>query len=218
MLVTIFLFYRRISKTGNEHREAENIISNFTQNFGRNIRKQKSEIKPLSGRVHKLSLERKQLIGKLERFREELKKNAKYPEIIGQSESKLKAEIQAVEEEIKQVAKTQKAIEQKLEKVEKISIRPRRVRPNLDLKTAITIGRDKALASLTEYQIKILKILAAEGEKTAPEMRPKIGISREHTSRLMRRLYNEGYVERDMGKMPYVYRIKEEARKILGSA
>jgi uncharacterized membrane protein len=215
MLVSVFLFYRRISNAGNEHREAEKVISNFTLNFGRNIRKQESEIELLSGKVHNLSLEREKLLRKLERFREELKKSANYPEKIGQSQSKLMAEIQVVEEELKKVVKTQKTIEQKLEKVEKMPTRPRRARSKLDLKTAITIRRDKALAPLTEYQIKILKILAAEGEKTAPEMRPKIGISREHTSRLMRRLYDEGYVERDMRKMPYIYRIKEEAREIL---
>lgn len=215
MLVSIFLFYRRISKADNEYREAKNVVSNITLNFGRKMRKQENEIRLLFERAGNLSSEREKLLRKLDKSRNELTKIVGNPERTVQSQSKVIAEVKAIEEEIGQVAKTQKTIEQKLEKLEKIRPRLRRARPKLDITTPITIKRDRALASLTEYQVKILEILATEGEKTAPEMKDKIGITREHTARLMRRLYDESYVERDMRKMPYVYRIKEAAREIL---
>jgi DNA-binding IclR family transcriptional regulator len=60
-----------------------------------------------------------------------------------------------------------------------------------------------------------LEILAEEGEKTAPEIKDRIKLTREHTARLMKKLYEEGYLERDSGKIPYAYRIKEEMLKIL---
>ena len=61
----------------------------------------------------------------------------------------------------------------------------------------------------------VLETIGKEGEKTAPEIREKIGLTREHSARLMKKLYKDGYLERDTHKMPYVYRLKEEMQKIL---
>jgi DNA-binding MarR family transcriptional regulator len=61
----------------------------------------------------------------------------------------------------------------------------------------------------------VIEIIGKEGEKTAPEIREKINLTREHTARLMKKLYKNGYLERDTHKMPYVYRLKEEMQKIL---
>ena len=56
----------------------------------------------------------------------------------------------------------------------------------------------------------VLETIAKEGERTAPEIREKIKLTREHTARLRNKLYKDGYLERDTNKMPYVYRLKEE--------
>jgi DNA-binding Lrp family transcriptional regulator len=61
----------------------------------------------------------------------------------------------------------------------------------------------------------VLEILALEGPKTAPEIKDRIKLSREHTARLMKKVYEEGYVERDTGKIPFKYRIKKEMEKLL---
>ncbi len=50
----------------------------------------------------------------------------------------------------------------------------------------------------------ILDILA-EGPKTSREIERIIGRSREHTARLMKHLYELGYVRRDESTRPYVY-------------
>ncbi len=71
------------------------------------------------------------------------------------------------------------------------------------------------MAQLTATELRVLEILANEEQKTAPEIKSEIGLTREHTARLMKKLYQKGYVERDEGKTPYAYRIKEEMRKIL---
>jgi DNA repair exonuclease SbcCD ATPase subunit len=73
----------------------------------------------------------------------------------------------------------------------------------------IPLKRDKAMASLTETEISVLEFLAAEGPKTAPEIKEKVLLSREHTARLMKRLYEEGYLERETGKLPFKYRVKK---------
>ena len=56
------------------------------------------------------------------------------------------------------------------------------------------IKRDKAMASLTETEVAVLEFLSIEGSKTAPEIKERVGLSREHTARLMKKLYEEGYL------------------------
>ncbi|MGE5533735.1 MAG: MarR family transcriptional regulator, partial [Bacillota bacterium] len=79
----------------------------------------------------------------------------------------------------------------------------------------IPIKRDKALAALTETEIAVLEMLSKEGAKTAPEIKERVHLSREHTARLMKKLYEEGYLEREAGKIPFRYSIKKEMETLL---
>ena len=42
-----------------------------------------------------------------------------------------------------------------------------------------------------------------------------IKLTREHTARLMKKLYEGGYLERRAEKTPYAYSVKEEMLKLL---
>jgi DNA-binding MarR family transcriptional regulator len=77
------------------------------------------------------------------------------------------------------------------------------------------IKRDRALAALTETEVAVLEFLSSEGPKTAPEIKEKVQLSREHTARLMKKLYEEGYLERETGKLPFKYSVKKEMEKFL---
>jgi small-conductance mechanosensitive channel len=77
------------------------------------------------------------------------------------------------------------------------------------------IKRDKALAALTDTEIAVLEMLSKQGPKTAPEIKEVVHLSREHTARLMKKLYESGYVEREEGKIPFRYSIKKEMENLL---
>ena len=77
------------------------------------------------------------------------------------------------------------------------------------------IRRDKAMASLTETEVAVLEFLSSEGPKTAPEIKEKVQLSREHTARLMKKLYEQGYLERETDKLPFKYSVKKEMEKLL---
>jgi len=89
--------------------------------------------------------------------------------------------------------------------------------PTFPAKPAIPLKRERALAPLTPTELRVLEILFTEGEKTVREIRGRIGLTREHTGRLMKSLYDRGYVERRTNKIPYTYRIKKEMEKILSN-
>jgi len=85
----------------------------------------------------------------------------------------------------------------------------------LPVKPAFPLKRERALAPLTPTELKVLEILSTEGDKTVREIRSRIGLTREHTGRLMKNLYDKGYVERRTDRIPYVYRIKKEMEEML---
>jgi DNA-binding Lrp family transcriptional regulator len=61
-------------------------------------------------------------------------------------------------------------------------------------------------------------LFRSEGPKTAPEIKDRLNLSREHTARLMKKLYEEGYLERDTDKIPFKYSVKKEMEKFLKKA
>jgi DNA-binding MarR family transcriptional regulator len=85
------------------------------------------------------------------------------------------------------------------------------------IEAAIPLRREQALAPLTETELRVLEFIATSqsGERTAPEVKEMIKLTREHTARLMKKLYEGGYLERRSEKTPFAYRVKEEMLKIL---
>ena len=71
----------------------------------------------------------------------------------------------------------------------------------------------KTLFKLTKTEKEILQILITDGAKTAPEIERTIKKTREHTSRLMKKLWQEGYIERDTNSIPFIYRPTKELEK-----
>lgn len=82
----------------------------------------------------------------------------------------------------------------------------------------ISIGDGDILGSLTPTERQTLEILRREGPKAAPELGRRLRKSREHTSRLMKKLYLEGYVDRESNHAPFRYKLTDTARSAIESA
>jgi len=82
--------------------------------------------------------------------------------------------------------------------------------------TALTDG--DVLSALTPTERLTLEILRSEGSKGAPELGKRLKKSREHTSRLMKKLYMEGFVKRESNHTPFRYKLNDEVRSALESA
>jgi hypothetical protein len=64
----------------------------------------------------------------------------------------------------------------------------------------------------TPTELQVLTMLANEGPKSAPEIGRIVGRSREHTARLMKRLFEEGYIRRDQTRIPFRYSLVERLK------
>ena len=72
-----------------------------------------------------------------------------------------------------------------------------------------------ALAALTPTERHTLEILSREGPKAAPELGRRMRKSREHMARLMKKLYLEGYVDRESNHAPFRYKLSEKIATLL---
>lgn len=73
---------------------------------------------------------------------------------------------------------------------------------------------DKGLHKNQNTVSSILKLLS-QSPMTAREIQVNTKKTREHTSRLMKRLYNESLVTRDIDNKPFLYKITDEGRRLL---
>ena len=71
------------------------------------------------------------------------------------------------------------------------------------------------MSALTPTERHTLEILANEGPKAAPELGRRMRKSREHMARLMKKLYLEGYVDRESNHAPFRYKLNERIEVLL---
>ena len=75
-------------------------------------------------------------------------------------------------------------------------------------------GEFGSLPSITTpTELQVLTLLAREGPKSSPEIGRAVGRSREHTARLMKTLYEEGYVRRDQSRIPFRYSVVDRLKQ-----
>ena len=139
-----------------------------------------------------------------------------------QNNTTITSGLSGLETKLQDIVVTQEALKNRIagfeEQIQKLSIAPpQEVRTEI-LLPPVPIRRDKALAALTDTEITVLEMLLKEGAKTAPEIKDKVHLSREHTARLMKKIYEEGYVEREAEKIPFRYTIKKEMEVLLQKA
>lgn len=64
----------------------------------------------------------------------------------------------------------------------------------------------------TEYVLRLI----TDKPMTSRDIQITLGRSREHTSRLMKKLFEDGYVSRNTGSKPYTYSITEKGKEKYG--
>ena len=209
----LLLYYRRIKTLRQEYERARGVVEDIVVGVDSQFQRQKDRVLFVAQKVETTSLENKNVVKKIEECERQLADFTKVVGEVPQIEEKFSGQLEEMRSEVKGIKETQDKVMKKLVEVEKF--KQEAYIPEAKIEAAIPIKREKALEPLTETELMVLETIGKEGEKTAPEIREKIGLTREHTARLMKKLYKDGYLERDTHKMPYIYQLKEEMQKIL---
>ena len=212
-VLALFLYYRRIMTLRQEYDRAKGVIDDIVVSVDSQFRRQKDRLLFVAQKMENVLLENKKVVKKVEEYEGRLTDITKLMDGAPQIGEKVSGQLKEMRNEVAGIKEAQDKVMKKLVDIEKI--KQEAYVPEVNIEAAIPIKKEKALAPLTETELMVLETIGKEGEKTAPEIREKIGLTREHTARLMKKLYKDGYLERDTHKMPYVYRLKEEMKKIL---
>ena len=197
--VALCFYYRRLRRLTEEYTKAKTLVSDIVISFDKQAQQQEEKI---------ASVAQKALVSTSRSSKVENKLESQGSQI-AQIDAKLDAHIELNEETPIELAMVTQKITNLDEKTQKL------VTQETNIEAVIPIKQEKALAAITPTELLVLEILTSEGDKTAPEIKARVNLTREHTARLMKKLYEEGYLERTTGKIPFAYRIKEEMRKIL---
>jgi len=210
LLVTMsfaVLYYRRIKRAHKMYEEARGAVGDVVISFNRQLQRQENRLGAVAYKTDVLASRSDDAAEKLKTQDRRLSDLAAKVETFPDIEKRVSAQMEEMSKKVDDLIAKQESFVKKVIQAPPV--------PEAKIKAAIPIKRERALAPLTETELTVLEMLASEGKKTAPEIRDGIKLTREHTARLMKKLYENGYLERETGKMPYAYSIKEEMRKIL---
>ncbi len=210
------LYYKRIRWVHKEYEKAKRVVGDIIISFDKQLERQENKINGITHKADVLFSKNEMIVDKIGKDEAQLATFTSEIKDLSKMVQEVSGRFEVIDKNLGEISKAQKSVTQRVDELEKLEHRPLRPKvPEEKIEMAIPIKKEKALAPLTETELGVLEILAVEGEKTASEIKKRIQLSREHTSRLMRKLYEDGYLERDTLKIPYTYHIKEEMLKIL---
>ena len=207
-------YYRLIRRAQVEYNKAKGIVEDVVLSFNRELERETGKLDVIAYRIESN-------VSKID-------SSAKRIENVEKKIAPIDNQLNAISKENQNVLNTLAEASAKMRNMEashdglkaQIAVLDEQVKkfsaaPELRVEPVIPIKRDKAMGALTDTEIAVLEILAAEGAKTAPEIKERVQLSREHTARLMKKLYEEGYLERETDKIPFKYCVKKEMESLL---
>lgn len=208
------LYYRRMRRVREEYEAAKGVVGDIVISFNKQVKAQEERLTDVAQKTYVLYSKSDEVERKMKSGEQQLSELATKVEAASKREQAVSLRVDESEKKMEELRAAQKDVLKKIEVLDKVE-RELSAVPEAKIEAVIPIKRERALAPLTETELTVLETLAAEGEKTAPEINKKLGLSREHMSRLMKKLYVNGYLERNTQKIPYSYHIKEEMLRIL---
>lgn len=213
-VVAAIEYYRHLVKIREEYEKAREAFDDVILSFSREFKRTAENMESIAYKVEAVSSRSSEALKRVETLEGKISVLETKVSITPKEWEKVQVRLDEIEKKARDVAASQEGLTAKISSLEE-QAQKFLMAPEPRVEAAIPIKREKALAPLTETELAVLEMLAAEGPKTAPEIKDKIKLSREHTSRLMKKLYEEGYLERDSSKIPFKYGVKKEMEKLL---
>ncbi|MFQ6080120.1 MAG: MarR family transcriptional regulator [Candidatus Bathyarchaeia archaeon] len=213
-IVAAVYYHGRIKRAHEEYEKAKDVVEDIVISFNRQVQRQEDRLSLIAYKTEAVSSKLEKIEKKARGQARQLADVTSKVGVLSKVNQKIATQIKRMSKRFEDAIATQERIMKKIEEMEKAEYGVPAM-PEAKVEAVIPIKREKALAPLTETELSVLNILATEGTKTAPEIRDSIKLTREHTARLMKKLYEAGYLERDTRKIPYAYRVKKEMLRIL---
>jgi hypothetical protein len=210
-------YYRQIRKAKKEYEKAKEAVEDIVLSFNRELQREADKLEIMAYRVESSASKADAGLKRVESIEKKVAPFESQIKVIAENSADTLARVTKVDEKMRDVEASNETLKAKISGVEE-QVQKFFLVPEGKSEPVIPIKRDKAMAALTDTEVAVLEMLSMEGAKTAPEIKDRVHLSREHTARLMKKLYEEGYVERETGKIPFKYNVKKEMAKLLKKA
>jgi predicted transcriptional regulator len=209
-----FEYYRQIRRAQNEYEKAREAVEDIVLSFNRELKREADRLEIIAFKVEGIASRADTSLKKADTVEKKIVPLESSVISIAESNASILARLTEVDTKMRDAEASHETLKTKItavdEQMQKFS-----TIPEVRIEPVIPIKRDKAMAALTDTELTVLEMLAMEGAKTAPEIKERVQLSREHTARLMKKLYEKGYLERETGKIPFKYSVKKEMEKLL---
>lgn len=207
-------YYRQIRRAQKEYEKAKEAVEDIVLSFNRELKRESERLELIAFKVEGGSAKADTGLKKIDNLEKKILPFESQISTITQNNGNITSAVSGLDVKIKDIEVTQENLRLKISGFEE-QIQKFTIAPELRSESVIPIKRDKAMATLTNTEVAVLEMLSSEGPKTAPGIKDRVQLSREHTARLMKKLYEEGYLEREVGKIPFRYSVKKEMEKLL---
>ena len=215
-------YYRQVRKAQKEYEKAKGAVEDIILSFNRELKREADKLELFSFKVEGASAKSETSLRRIESVEKKMAPLEDQVAAISLSRTDITSNVTTIlsgltglESKIKDIEASQEMIKVKVSGFEEQIQKGLTAVQEIKNEPVMLIKRDTAMAALTATEIAVLEMLSSEGSKTAPEIKDRVHLSREHTARLMKKLYEEGYLEREVGKIPFRYSIKKEMEKLL---
>jgi DNA-binding MarR family transcriptional regulator len=210
-------YYRQIRKAQKEYEKAREAVEDIVMSFNRELKREADRLELIAYKVEGNAAKADTSLKKVDSIEKKITPIESKLRAVSENDASVLSKIVQVDTKTRNIEATQQTLKKKITEVEEQMQKLSTV-PEIRSEPVIPIRRDKAMAALTDTEVTVLEMLSAEGSKTAPEIKERVRLSREHTARLMKKLYEKGYLERETGKIPFRYSVKKEMKKFLKKA
>ena len=197
-LAASLIFYRRIKMAQREYEGSKDAVGTITAGFTRQVNKLEQSIQ--------------------ETKNDAVTAKVAATEALKSSGETKEAVLQGLEEVKKlqdKVHSTESTVESFKKELQRLTATPRVPVQAPSLEAPIPVQQASVFDQLTDTELEVLVKIVELGEGTVPEIRDHIKKTREHTARMLKRLYDSGFIDRNTSGMPYRYSVRKEIKELI---
>ena len=197
-IVASYIYYKRIKMAQIEYEGSRESVMNITSGFTRQGKRMETDLRKVEGDAAQARY-----------IASEALKMGK-----GSNEATLQG-IEKVRELNGRVEGIEGNIERMRADLQKLATQPRVVPATAQVDAPIPVQGEDVFQRLTGTELEVLQMIMDLDEGSVPEIRDKINKTREHTARLLKKLYDSGFIDRNTSGMPYRHSVRKEIRDLL---
>ena len=197
-IVASFIYYKRIQQAHAEYENSKDVVRIITSGFTQQLRK-------VAGSI--LAVERDAADAQ-SAAAEANRTSAEAVKVVKDNSEKVSELSVKMDEADKTVASLREEMQSLARRRPVFAVQPA-------VEGAIPMRQDAVLDQLTPTELGVLMLIEEIGEASGPVIREKVNKTREHTARLLKKLFDSGFIDRNTSGMPYRYSVRKEIKELI---